>query len=119
MPPEYRSFTRQHESQNAAPLQNLPESNCEAIVQYLEKRLKGNIELLAAARNDSFLILGDVYRLVASCWMVVNEYINRELATIEDILEKEDPEFHDLKVYLKDLYIQVFQIDFKIQNSTI
>jgi Mg2+ and Co2+ transporter CorA len=37
--------------------------------------------------------------------MVINEYINRELATIEDILEKEDPEFHDLKVYLKDLYI--------------
>jgi Mg2+ and Co2+ transporter CorA len=105
LPPEYRSFIRQHESPNANPVQNLPESNREAIVQFLEKRLNENTKLLAEARNDSFLILGDVYRLVASCWMVVNEYINRELATIEDILEKEDPEFHDLKVYLKDLYI--------------
>lgn len=105
LPPEYRSFIRERDFQNAAPVQNLPESNREAIVQYLERRLKGNTKLLAAAKNDSFLILGDVYRLVASCWMVINEYINRELATIEDILEKDDPEFHDLKVYLKDLYI--------------
>jgi Mg2+ and Co2+ transporter CorA len=105
LPPEYRSFIRERDFQNTAPVQNLPESNREAIIQYLERRLKGNTKLLAAAKSDSFLILGDVYRLVASCWMVINEYINRELATIEDILEKDDPEFHDLKVYLKDLYI--------------
>jgi hypothetical protein len=105
LPPEYRSFIRERDFQNDAPVQNLPESNRETIVQYLERRLKGNTKLLAAAKNDSFPILGDVYRLVASCWMVINEYINRELATIEDILEKGDPEFHDLNVYLKDLYI--------------
>jgi len=105
LPPEYRGFIRQRKFQNAAPVRNLPESNREVIVQYLENRLKGDTKLLTAVRNDSFLILGDVYRLVASCWMVVNEYINRELATIEDILEKEDPEFHDLKFYLKDLYV--------------
>jgi Mg2+ and Co2+ transporter CorA len=35
----------------------------------------------------------------------MNEYVNRELATIEYILEKEEPTFRDLEVYLKDLYI--------------
>jgi hypothetical protein len=80
LPPEYRSFIRQRDFQNAAPVQNIPESNREAIVQFLEKRLKGNTKLLVEVIKDPFLILGDVYRLVASCWMVVNEYINRELA---------------------------------------
>jgi Mg2+ and Co2+ transporter CorA len=31
--------------------------------------------------------------------------VNRELATIEYILEKEEPTFRELEVYLKDLYI--------------
>jgi Mg2+ and Co2+ transporter CorA len=35
----------------------------------------------------------------------MNEYVNREMATIEYILEKEEPSFRDLEVYLKDLYI--------------
>lgn len=56
-------------------------------------------------RSDPFLLLGDVYRLVASKWIIINEYINRELATTEYILEKEEPGFRDLEVYLKDLYI--------------
>ena len=57
------------------------------------------------AKSDCFLILGDIYRLAASNWIVINEYVNRELATIEYILEKEEPTFLDLEVYLKDLYI--------------
>jgi Mg2+ and Co2+ transporter CorA len=36
--------------------------------------------------------------------MVTHEYINRELATIEYILEKEEPGIQDLETYLKDLY---------------
>lgn len=42
---------------------------------------------------------------MASNWIVINEYVNRELATIEYILEKEEPTFRDLEIYLKDLYI--------------
>jgi Mg2+ and Co2+ transporter CorA len=37
--------------------------------------------------------------------MVINQYVNREMATIEYKLEKEEPTFRDLEVYLKDLYI--------------
>lgn len=56
-------------------------------------------------RTDSFLFLGDLYRLISSNWLVINEYVNREMATIEFTLEKEEPSFRDLEVYLKDLYI--------------
>jgi hypothetical protein len=69
------------------------------------ERFSSNLSLLEIAKSDCFLVLGDVYRLVASNWIVTNEYVNRELATIEDILEKEEPTFRDLEVYLKDLYI--------------
>ena len=62
-------------------------------------------ELLEVARKDSFLFLTDLYRLIASNWVVINEYVNRELATIEYILEKEEPGFQELEIFLKDLYI--------------
>jgi Mg2+ and Co2+ transporter CorA len=71
----------------------------------LKERLSNDPSFLESARSDCFFVLGDVYRLVASNWIVINEYVNRELATIEYILEKEEPTFRDLEVYLKDLYI--------------
>jgi len=74
-------------------------------VRQLKDRFQTNKALLDAARQDSFVLLGDLYRLVASNWVVINEYVNRELATIEYNLEKEEPGFRDLEVYLKDLYI--------------
>lgn len=71
----------------------------------MEERFANNPSLLEIAKTDCFFVLGDVYRLVASSWIVINEYVNRELATIEYILEKEEPTFRNLEVYLKDLYI--------------
>jgi Mg2+ and Co2+ transporter CorA len=82
-----------------------PNSNYEALARHLGERFSNNPSLLEIAKLDCFFILGDVYRLVASNWIVINEYVNRELATIEYILEKEEPTFRDLEVYLKDLYI--------------
>ena len=36
---------------------------------------------------------------------MVNEYLNRELSTIEYILEKEEPSFRNLEIYLKEIYV--------------
>lgn len=104
-PAGHRSFNRR-----ASLLDELndilpPTSNHEALARHLGERFSNNPSLLESAKSDCFLILGDVYRLVASNWIVINEYVNRELATIEYILEKEEPTFRDLEVYLKDLYI--------------
>lgn len=83
----------------------MPASNREALARHLKERFTCNSTLLSAARADSFLFIGDLYRLIASNWIVINEYVNREMATIEYKLEKEEPSFRDLEVYLKDLYI--------------
>ena len=82
-----------------------PESTREALVQHLNDRFKDNPDMLAVAVKDCHFVLGDLYRIVASNWVDVIEYVNREMATIEYILEKEEPGFRDLEVYLKDLYI--------------
>jgi len=82
-----------------------PTSNREALARHLSERFSNNASLVESAKSDSFLILGDVYRLVASNWIVINEYVNRELVTIAYLLEKEEPTFRDIEVYLKDLYI--------------
>jgi Mg2+ and Co2+ transporter CorA len=82
-----------------------PASNREALARHIHERFSQDPSLLESTKSDCFLLLGDVYRLVASNWIVINEYVNRELATIEYILEKEEPTFRDLEVYLKDLYI--------------
>lgn len=83
----------------------MPASNRESLARHLKERFIHNSTLLSAARSDNFLFIGDLYRLIASNWIVINEYVNREMATIEYKLEKEEPSFRDLEVYLKDLYI--------------
>ena len=104
-PAEYRPFDRRPSLHDEPADFDLPTSNREALVRQLKDRFQTNKALLDAARQDSFVLLGDLYRLGASNWVVINEYINRELATIEYNLEKEEPGFRDLEVYLKDLYI--------------
>ena len=104
-PAGHRSFNRRasllDEPDNRVP----PVSNREALVRHFTERFSNNPSLLKSATTDCFLFLGDIYRLVASNWIVMNEYVNREMATREYILEKEEPSFRDLEVYLKDLYI--------------
>jgi hypothetical protein len=104
-PSGHRSFTRRASLLNEPADTLPPTSNREAIARHLSERFSTDPSLLECAKTDCFLILGDIYRLVASNWIVINEYVNRELATIEYILEKEEPTFRDLEVYLKDLYI--------------
>jgi hypothetical protein len=104
-PTGYRSFSRRPSLLDNHKEGDVPLSNRQALVQHLKYRFSVNSALLESARKDCFLVLGDLYRLVASNWVVINEYVNREMATIEYILEKHEPNFRDLEVYLKDLYI--------------
>ena len=70
----------------------------------MKQRLSSN-SLCNTARLDCFYVLGDLYQLAASNWITINEYINREITTIEYKLEREEPDFSHLEIYLKDLYI--------------
>jgi hypothetical protein len=76
-----------------------------ALAHHLEERLNREPSLLEAAQSNCFLIIGDIYRIVASNWVVIDQYINRELATVEYILEKEEPDIRQLEIYLKEMYM--------------
>jgi Mg2+ and Co2+ transporter CorA len=79
-------------------------TNREALIRHLKERLSTN-SLINIARSDCFFVLGDLYQLAASNWMVINEYINREITGIEYKLEREEPGFRALELYLKELFI--------------
>lgn len=59
---------------------------------------------LRTCNTDPFLIFYEGYRIIASEWLVVNEYVKRELANIERYLEKTESTFHELELLLKELY---------------
>jgi len=79
-------------------------TNRQALIRHLKERLSSDSSR-TLARSDCFFVLGDLYQLAGSNWMVINEYINREITTIEYKLEREEPGFRDLEIYLKELYI--------------
>jgi len=105
VPTTHRSFLRRPSILSSPTSIKPPTYTREVIAHHIHCRFSSDTHLGKAVWSDPFLLLGDVYRLVASKWIIINEYINRELATIEYILEKEEPGFRDLEVYLKDLYI--------------
>jgi Mg2+ and Co2+ transporter CorA len=59
---------------------------------------------LKTCATDIFLVLYEGYRIIASEWLVVNEYVKRELADIEFHLEKSESSFRQLETYLRELY---------------
>ncbi|KAI9842755.1 MAG: hypothetical protein M1837_006938 [Sclerophora amabilis] len=77
-----------------------------AFLSLLSTRLSSIESFQHAALSDVFLLLSDLYFLVASEWLVADEYVNRELATIEYCLEKKMPEFRELQTSLQVLFIQ-------------
>ncbi|KAI9800388.1 MAG: hypothetical protein M1825_004158 [Sarcosagium campestre] len=74
-------------------------------LSYLAASLATSQPLQRAAVNDIFVLLGDLYSLIASEWLVVDEYVNRELATIEYRLEKKMPDFRELQNLLQVLFV--------------
>jgi Mg2+ and Co2+ transporter CorA len=79
-------------------------TNREALIRHLKERLSTDSHR-RIARSDCFFVLGDLYQLAASNWIVINEYVNRDITTIEYKLEREEHEFRDLEAYLKELFI--------------
>jgi hypothetical protein len=106
MPSEFRNFMARP-SLSDPPTEDVHSHNSirEAFVYHLRTKFGNNPGLLAIASEDSFFIISDVYRLVASSWMVVNEYLNREFSTIEHMLEKQEAGIRDLEAHLKSLYV--------------
>src|SRR5437588_1045367 len=107
VPPEFWSYIPNSESSSQPGLEGQKPhamSNLSLIVDCLCTRLHGSSAAVDAARLDCFFLLGDIYRLAASNWLVINEYVTRELATMGYLLERQEPGFQDLETYLKDLY---------------
>lgn len=59
---------------------------------------------LRTCATNTFLIFYEGYRVIASEWLVVNEYVKRELANIERHLEEPESTFQELEHHLKELY---------------
>jgi Mg2+ and Co2+ transporter CorA len=76
----------------------------EAFCSFLEQRCSADEMYLRTCATDTFLIFYEGYRIIASEWLVVNEYVKRELANIERHLEKKESTFQELEQHLKELY---------------
>jgi Mg2+ and Co2+ transporter CorA len=75
-----------------------------AFCSFLTHRCLKDENYLKTCATDTFLILFEGYRIIASEWLVVNEYVKRELANIERRLEKQGSTFQELEQHLKELY---------------
>ncbi len=70
----------------------------------LRLRCASDNTYLRACATNPFLVLFEGYRIIASEWLIANEYVKRELANIELRLEGADSTFQELEARLKDLY---------------
>jgi len=83
------------------------ESFKEAFCSFLDHRCTTDEIYRKTCATDPFLALYEGYRIIASEWLVVNEYVKGELANIERHLEKKDLKdstFQELEKHLKELY---------------
>lgn len=105
MPPEYRIFSDRPRLKH--PSDDAPQCGftLDDIKYHIHRRVEENPSQISAIIQNPFIILADFYKMVASNWMSINKYVNRELETLEYILEKEQVGFLELEEYLKDLYI--------------
>lgn len=80
MPSEVRNFMTVPSLRNPPPEEGISTHNStgDAFAYHLELKFENNPQLLEIAIKDAFFILSDLYGLVASTWMVANEYLNRE-----------------------------------------
>jgi Mg2+ and Co2+ transporter CorA len=76
----------------------------QAFCRLLVQRCSADRTYLMTCATDIFLVLYEGYRIIASEWLVVNEYVKRELANIEHHLEKSESTFRELEQHLKELY---------------
>jgi len=75
-----------------------------AFCAFFTQRCAKDDSYLKTCFTNPFLTLYEGYRIIASEWLVVNEYVKRELANIERHLEKQGSTFRELERHLKELY---------------
>jgi Mg2+ and Co2+ transporter CorA len=83
------------------------ESFKQAFCSFLDHRCTTDETYRKTCATDPFITLYEGYRIIASEWLVVNEYVKRELTNIERHLEKKDLKestFQELEQHLKELY---------------
>jgi hypothetical protein len=62
---------------------------------------------LSLAIADPFVLVRDLYRIIASEWTTVNKYLERELVAVEYFLETEEPSIQHLEALLTNCYHHV------------
>jgi hypothetical protein len=72
-----------------------------AFCAFFTQRCVKDDSYLKTCFTNPFLTLYEGYRIIASEWLVVNEYVKRELANIERHLEKQGSTFRELERHLK------------------
>lgn len=76
----------------------------EAFCRLLEHRCSTDKMYLRTCATNTFLTFYEAYRVIASEWLVVNEYVTRELANIGRHLEKPNSTFQELDYHLQELH---------------
>jgi Mg2+ and Co2+ transporter CorA len=103
-PTEYRNPNLRPNGNEEFNDDNTGQSFKEAFCSFLKQRCSTDEIYLKSCAANPFLTLYEGYRIVASEWLVVNEYVKRELANIERHLEKKERTFQELEQHLKELY---------------
>lgn len=98
---EYRPFSGRPKSFNDAG-HRFPRESLRNSFQFC---LSQDPSLFRASVEDPFILVRDLLKIMASEWIVVLKYIERELVTIETCLEKQNPSLYDLEAQLTDLFI--------------
>jgi CorA-like Mg2+ transporter protein len=98
---EYRPFSGRPKSFNDAG-HRFPRESLRNSFQFC---LSQDPSLFRASVEDPFILVRDLLKIMASEWIVVLKYIERELVTIETCLEKHNPSLYDLEAQLTDLFI--------------
>lgn len=70
----------------------------------LERELSASVERYTQVLHNPFTALHSLYQAVASEWLLVDEYVGRELDTIAFTLEHGAQKLHTLQTFLKDLF---------------
>ena len=73
------------------------------LVSILACELSGSAERRSQVLDNPFTALHGLYQAVASEWLLVDEYIGRELETIAYALEHGTQKLHVLQTFLRDL----------------
>ncbi len=74
------------------------------LVSILAHELSASAERRAQVLHDPFVALHGLYQAVASEWLLVDEYVGRELETIAFVLEHGAQKLDTLQAFLRDLF---------------